>query len=144
MTLVAREQDAAARTAWRAAWAALTPERYVFLDETATPTTLTPTMARAPRGQRAVGRVPRGHRPQVSWLPSLTRQGSGSSLVVNGPVDREVFDSFVTGTSVPALRPEWVLVLHWPQGGKAVLDQEILLSWTQAVASASMARSTSP
>jgi hypothetical protein len=91
-----------------------------------------------------VGRVTCSRRPQISWLPSLTRQGSGSSLVVNGPVDREVFDSFVTGTSVPALRPEQVLVLHWPQGGKAVLYQAILLSWTQAVASASMARSTSP
>jgi transposase len=111
MTLVAREQDAAARTAWRAMWAALTPERYVFLDETATPTTLTPTMARAPRGQRAVGRVPRGHRPQVSWLATLTRQGIGPSLVVTGPVDRDVFDTFVTDLLAPSLRTGQVVVL---------------------------------
>ncbi len=94
-TLIAREQDAEARAAWQAAWTGLDPERFVFVDETATPTTLTPTMGRAPRGQRVLGRVPRGHRPQISWLATLTRQGIGPSLVVDGAVDRDVFETFV-------------------------------------------------
>ncbi len=93
------------------AWTALAPERFVFLDETATPTTLTPTMGRAPRGQRVVGRVPRGHRPQISWLATLTRQGIGPSLVVEGAVDRDVFETFVEHELAPTLRPGQIVVL---------------------------------
>jgi transposase len=111
MTLVAREQDPVARAAWRADWADLAPDRLVFLDETATPTTLTPRMGRGPRGRRVVARVPRGRRSQISWLATLTRQGIGPSLVVTGPVDRDVFDAFVTGTLAPALQPGQVVVL---------------------------------
>jgi hypothetical protein len=46
--------------------ATVDPDALVFLDETSTPTTLTPLRARAPRGQRAVGRVPRGRREAIS------------------------------------------------------------------------------
>ena len=83
----------------------------VFLDETATPTKLTPTRARAPRGRRAVGRVPRGHRPHVSWLATLTPAGIGASVLVPGAVDRPAFDAFVAQLLVPALRPGQVVVL---------------------------------
>ena len=52
------------------------PSRLVFLDETSTPTTLTPLRARAPRGQRAVGRIPRGRREAISWLATSPRRAS--------------------------------------------------------------------
>lgn len=87
------------------------PADLVFLDETATPTTLTPTRARAPRGERAVGRVPRGRREHVSWLATLTPAGIGESLVVRGAVDRAVFDAFIARALVPVLRPGQVVVL---------------------------------
>ncbi len=51
-TLIARERDEAERAAFRAGAAALAPADLVFLDETDTPTTLTPLRARAPRGGR--------------------------------------------------------------------------------------------
>ena len=110
-TLIARERDEAARATWRAEAAGLAPADLVFLDETATPTTLTPLRARAPRGERAVGRVPRGHRRHVSWLATLTAGGIGESLVVEGAVDRAVFDAFVERLLVPSLRPGQVVVL---------------------------------
>ena len=62
--------------------AGVDPADLVFLDETATPTTLTPLWAWAPRGQRAVGRVPRGRRTHLSWLAALTPVGIGPSVVV--------------------------------------------------------------
>jgi len=91
--------------------AAVDPADLVFLDETATPTTLTPTHARAPRGVRAVGRVPRGHRRHVSWLATLTPAGVGASVLVPGAVDRAALDAFVAQLLVPALRPGQVVVL---------------------------------
>ena len=91
--------------------AAVDPADLVFLDETATPTTLTPLRARAPRGQRAVGRVPRGRRTHVSWLATLTPTGIGPSVLVEGAVDRDAFDAFVVRVLAPSLRPGQIVVL---------------------------------
>jgi transposase len=91
--------------------AAMAPADLVFLDETATPTTLTPLRAWAPRGQRAVGHVPRRHRQHVSWLATLTPTGIGPSVVVEGAVDRPAFEAFVAQVLVPALRPGQAVVL---------------------------------
>jgi transposase len=99
------------RAAWRAAMVGIDPSRLVFLDETSTPTTLTLLRARAPRGQRAVGRVPRGRREAITWLATLTTQGIGESLLVRGAVDRPVFEAFVERVLVPALRPGQIVVL---------------------------------
>lgn len=86
------------------------PVDLVFLDETSTPITLTPLRARAPRGQRAVGRVPRGQRPHISWLATLTVTGIGESVVVPGAVDGQVFDLFVARVLVPRLRPGQIVI----------------------------------
>ena len=91
--------------------AALDPADLVFLDETSTPITLTPLRARAPRGQRAVGRVPRGKRPHIAWLATLTATGLGESLVVDGPVDGRVFAAFVERVLLPSLHPGQIVVL---------------------------------
>jgi transposase len=91
--------------------AAVDPARLIFLDETSTPTTLTPLRARAARGQRAHGRIPRGQREAISWLATLTVQGLGESLLVRGAVDRLVFETFVERVLVPTLRPGHIVVL---------------------------------
>ena len=87
------------------------PADLLFLDETSTPIALTPLRARAPRGQRAVGRIPRGKRPHIAWLATLSLTGMGESVVVNGPVDGSVFVTFVERVLVPSLRPGQVVVL---------------------------------
>ena len=111
--MIAAERDEAARAAWRAEMAAVAPADLVFLDETSTPITLTPLRARAPRGQRAVGRVPRGARPHIAWLATLTADGLGESLVVDGTIDGRVFEFFLERVLVPSLRPGQILV--WDQ-----------------------------
>jgi transposase len=99
------------RDAWRAAQGALNPRDLVFLDETSTPLTLTPLRARAPRGQRAIGHIPRGHRPHIVWIATLTADGLGESLVVDGPLDGQVVAAFVEHVLVPRLRPGQTVVL---------------------------------
>ena len=85
--------------------AAVDPASLVFLDETSTPTTLTPLWARSPRGQRAVGRVPRGRWTTVTVLASLTPTGLGPGLQFPGALDRPAFEPFVADLLVPTLRP---------------------------------------
>jgi transposase len=87
------------------------PARLVFLDETSTPTTLTPLRARAARGQRAYGRILRGRREAISWLATLTATGLGESLVVRGAVDRLVFETFVDRVLAPTLCPGQIVLL---------------------------------
>lgn len=81
------------------------------MDETSTPTTLTPLRGRAPRGQRVVGRVPRGRWHTVSVLASLRFDGLGPGLQVEGAIDRDAFETFVAEQLVPSLQPGQIVVL---------------------------------
>lgn len=109
-TMVAREQDPEERATWRADAVDLDPEQMVFLDETSTPTTLTPTMARAPRGQRAIGFAPLGHREQISLLAALTPNGFGAALSLPGAINRDAFDGFMVKMLIPTLRPGQIVL----------------------------------
>jgi hypothetical protein len=60
------------RAAWWAAVAGVRTARRVFLDETSASIRLTRTHARAPRGVRAVGRVPRNHGRPTTLVAALT------------------------------------------------------------------------
>ena len=99
------------RAAGRAAMTGMDPSRFVFLEETSTPITLTPPRARAPRGQRAGGSVPRGQRPHIAWLATRTPRGLGESLLVKGTIDQRVFFTFVERVLVPSLRPGQIVLL---------------------------------
>jgi hypothetical protein len=66
------------------------PDRLVFLDESGLDTRLSRTHARAPRGQRAVGRVPGGHWKRLTILGAIARDGLGR--VCKG-LARKAYDS---------------------------------------------------
>jgi transposase len=91
--------------------AGLDPATLVFLDETSTPTTLTPLRGRSRRGTRVVGRVPRGKWQAVTLLATLTPTGLGAGLQLEGAIDRQGFDTFVTEVLVPTLRPGQTVIL---------------------------------
>jgi DDE superfamily endonuclease len=117
--VIAAERDEAARAAWRAQIATVDPTTLIFLDETHTPTTRTPVRARAPRGTRAVGRVPRGRWETTAWLATLTLAGIGPSVVVPGPIDGAAFEAFVQPLLAPTLRPGHLVVLDNLTGHKS-------------------------
>lgn len=125
-TLVAREQDAVARAAWRVAAAGLNPADLVFLDETSTPTTLTPRRARAPRGQRAIGRVPRGRWEAITLVATLTPTGPGPAVVLPGALDRIAFDTYVAEVLVPELRPGQTVILDNLSVHKSATAQRLI------------------
>lgn len=77
---MAREQDPKARAMWQAAIAEVDPRHLIFLDETSTPTTMTPLSGRSPCGSRVIGRVSRGRWEAVTLLATLTPTGFGPGL----------------------------------------------------------------
>jgi transposase len=110
-TIIPREQDDAERQCWRDELADTDPQKLIFLDETHTPLTLTPLRARAPRGERAVGRVPRGGGESVTLVATLTPGGMGPAMTVSGALDQAAFEAFVETELVPVLQPGQTVVL---------------------------------
>ncbi len=110
-SLIAAERDEAARAAWRVEVSTLNPADLVFVDETSTHTSMTRRRARAPRGERAVGRVPRNHGPNITLLAALTPTGIGPVVAIPGAVDGAAFVAYAERVLAPSLRPGQVVVL---------------------------------
>ena len=83
-TLVASERDETARAAWRKQARQHMNQQWVFVDECGSHIALTPLYARAPRGRRAVGRVPRNYGATITLIASLSLQGMGEALILEG------------------------------------------------------------
>ncbi|HEV2121733.1 MAG TPA: transposase, partial [Chloroflexota bacterium] len=108
--LVASEQDAKHRAAWRDQLTEVPAEQVVFADERGATIMLTPAYGRAPRGHRCVGRVVRNWGLRTTLLAAVTMEGSTARSVVDGATDRSIFDTYVDQVVVPTLRPGQVVV----------------------------------
>jgi hypothetical protein len=58
------------------------PARLVFVDECGTNITLTRLYARAPRGERAFGKVPRNWDKNVTLIAAMSKEGMGQAMRV--------------------------------------------------------------
>jgi transposase len=110
-SLIASEQDPVARAAWWEAMADIPAERLVFVDETGTHTRMTPLYARAPRGERAYGHVPRNHTRNTTLVAALTLAGLDAPMVLEGAIDREAFVAWLRQVLVPTLSAGQVVVM---------------------------------
>jgi transposase len=66
---------------------------------------------RAPRGERLVAKVPHGHWMTTTLIAALGVEGVRCATVVDGAVNRDVFDAFVEQVLVPELRQGDVVIL---------------------------------
>lgn len=86
-------------------------ERFVFLDETGASTNMTRLYGWGERGQRLVDDAPHGHWKTTTFVAGLTANGIIAPLVVDGPMNGEMFRAYVEQMLAPALRPGDVVVL---------------------------------
>jgi transposase len=86
-------------------------ERLVFVDEMGTNTSLSPIYAWAPKGQRARWPVPRNRGANTTVLSSMSMEGMGPSLTVEGSTTSVVFEAYVEQLLAPALRRGRVVVM---------------------------------
>lgn len=108
---MASERAEERRTAFWAYVAPLEKGRFICVDETSTTTAMTGRYARAPRGQRAYGYVPRNHGQNLSVIGALGLHGVVAAMSVDGAVDTEVFEVYVEHGLVPALQPGAIVLL---------------------------------
>jgi len=71
---------------------------------------LTPRYARAPRGARAYGSVPRNTPPNTTLIAALSLEGMGAAMVLSGATDTAAFEVYVEHFLVPTLQPGKVVV----------------------------------
>ena len=85
-------------------------KRLVFVDETGVTTAMTPTYARAPRGERAVDTAP-GKWESVTVIAALGLDGVRAPMAFPGATDTAAFQTYVEQVLVPELHPGDVVVL---------------------------------
>ena len=108
----ASERDEFKRADWRMTVSGrLDPERLVFVDEMGANTSLSPIYAYSPVGQRARCSVPRNRGKNTTLLSSMSAQGMGPSLAVDGPTDRQVFEAYLERMLLPTLHPGQTVVM---------------------------------
>ena len=110
-TIRASEQKEAERAAWRNQAADLPSQDLVFVDETGSHIAMTPLYAYAPRGERAVGKVPRNYGAIMTLIASLSLTGMGPAFVLDGAADSAAFEIYVEQILAPSLRPGQIVVL---------------------------------
>ncbi len=108
----ASERDEFLRAAWRAMVAgSVGAERFVFVDECGTNTSLRQLYAWSRRGERAPCSAPRNWGANVTLLASMTLCGMGPCLAVEGPTTKAVFEAYLERVLAPSLRPGQVVVM---------------------------------
>jgi hypothetical protein len=70
-------------------------KRLVFVDEMGTNTSLSSMYAWAPKGKRACWSVPRNRGPNTTVLSSMSAEGMGPSLTMEGATTSTVFEAYV-------------------------------------------------
>ncbi len=75
----------------------------VFVDEMGTNTSLSPLYGWSKKGERAYGSVPRNRGRNTTVLASMSVEGMGPSLAVEGATDTKVFETYVERVLAPTL-----------------------------------------
>jgi transposase len=97
---------------WRWLASRFDARRLVFVDESGFNTSMTRLRARAPKGKRAHGKVPRNRGKNQTLIAAITLQGAmGSPMTVEGGTDALAFEAYVEHFLAPSLSEGQVVVL---------------------------------
>src|SRR5215211_3167688 len=109
---IASERDEEARGLWRWLASRFGARRLVFVDESGFNTSMTRLRARAPKGKRAHGKVPRNRGKNTTLIAAITLEGAmGQSMTIEGATDALAFEAYVAPFLAPSLSEGQVVVL---------------------------------
>lgn len=100
----------------------------MFIDETGTTTKMTRLGGRARRGQRYRARAPLGRWGTQTFVAALRHDGLTAPWVIDRPMDRQIFETWIETQLAPTLEPGDVVILdnlssHKSEKAKAILKQ---------------------
>lgn len=117
----------------RAAWHSLVCEmsdgrRFVFVDECSTNTSLSPIYGWSRRGQRVHFEVPRNWGSNITLLSSMSVEGMGPSLAVEGATTKAVFETYIEHSLAPSLQRGQIVVMDNLSAHKSERVRELIES----------------
>ena len=86
-------------------------DRLVFIDETSTNTKLTKRTGWSPRGERYRGQAPFGSWKTQTFVAGLRYNGLTAPWLVDAPMNKEIFETYVETQLAPTLAPRDVVIL---------------------------------
>lgn len=101
-------------------------KRLVFLDETGSNIALTPLHARAPKGERARSSVPRNRGKNITLIASLSLEGVGASMILEGAANAAAFEAYVEHVLVPSLQQGQIVVMDNLRAHKGARVQRLI------------------
>jgi transposase len=87
------------------------PHRLVFIDETGTTTKMTRLRGRCPKGRRLYSKVPFGHWKTQTFIAGLRCHGLTAPFVVDAPMNRDIFETYVETLLAPTLSKGDVVIM---------------------------------
>src|SRR5215218_8772529 len=125
---VAQERDEGLRALWRWLVSRFDVRRLVFVDESGFHTSMDRLRSRAPKGERAYGKVPRNRGKNTTLIASMSLHGMGETMCIQGATDAKAFEVYIEHFLAPTLSEGQVVVLdklgaHRPQRIKELIEQ---------------------
>ncbi len=106
----------------------LEPHRLVFVDETGTTTKMTRLRGRARKGERVKASAPFGHWATQTFIAALRCDGLTAPWIIDRPMNRSIFETWIETQLAPTLRPGDVVILdnlasHKSEKARAILEE---------------------
>jgi len=102
--------------------------RLIFIDETSTNTKMTRLRGRCLKGGRLNCPAPFGRWGTQTFVAGLKCDGLVAPWIVNAPINRAIFDTYVETQLAPALRPGDVVILDNLSSHKSAWAESIIKS----------------
>ena len=99
------------RKRWKARQGLIAPHRLVFIDETWVKTNMAPLRGWGPKGSRLRAYAPFGHWKTMTFIAALRHDRIDAPLVIDGPINGDLFLLYVEQVLAPTLSPGDVVVL---------------------------------
>jgi transposase len=113
---------------WRWLVSRFDVRRLVFVDESGMHTSMERLRSRAPKGERAYGKVPRNRGKNTTLIASMSLRGMGEAMCIRGATDAKAFEVYVEHFLAPTLSKGQVVVLdklgaHRPRRIRELIEE---------------------
>lgn len=106
-----RADVARARRKWIREQGLLDPAKLVFIDETSVNTNMVRLYGRGPSGVRLVDHAPFGQWETLTFVSALRHDGMVAPMLIEGPMNGELFLAYVEQCLAPTLKPKDIVVV---------------------------------
>jgi transposase len=115
----ATERNEEERAAWRENASKFSTDDLVFIDECGSNIALTPLYARAPKGERARGNVPRNRGKNTTLIAALSLEGMGAAMILEGSANTTAFEVYIEQVLAPTLQTGQIVIMDNLQAHKS-------------------------